>query len=351
MNLVQTERAVIREPFEFEPVNECMLCGSTAQHDAQGVSRMGVAFSYCYCGRCGLKYMRPRPTPACYQRFYAEMYWQQIATAETFPTFKGADDSRIDQKELRLKKFKRIYSKVRDDLVEHQKLGSDSRVLEVGCGYGVTLELLHKDYGAQVFGIEPSTDALARCAEAGCITIVGRTAEDYLVDIGSVASSEKYDLILIRHCLENIVSPLPVLDGMRKYLKDTGVLIIYSPNVEYFDAMNPYHPHIFSPETMTRMLAMAGFDVFRMRASPSPVDRQTALAVVNPDYQLTAFARCGEKREIRVPQVDPVRLAETHRLGREAMAWSELNSFEMLKRQIRLVRDKFARGVKRALGK
>jgi SAM-dependent methyltransferase len=349
--VVPQASADVREPFEFEPVNECLLCGSTEQHDAQGVSRMGVAFSYCYCGRCGLKYMRPRPTPACYQRFYADLYWQQIATADTFPTFQGADDARIDQKELRLRKFRRIYKHVRKDLLQHQKLNSQTRVLEVGCGYGVTLEMLAGEFGCQVFGIEPSTEALARCAEAGCISIVGHTAEEYLVDASDVPLHEKYDVILIRHCLENLLNPLRVLRGICEYLKDSGLLVIYTPNVEYSNLMNPYHPYLFSPETLSRMMTMAGFQVFHLRASPSPTDRRTALRVINPDYQMTAFARRGQACEVRVPQVDPIKLAEMHHLGRAAMAWGGLSALDMLQRQLRQVGQKAVRGCRRILGK
>lgn len=45
-----------------------------------------------------------------------------------------------------------------------------------------------------------------------------------------------------------------------------GVLLIHSVNAEYYDAMDPYHPFLCSPDTVRRLLALCGFDAFRVRA-------------------------------------------------------------------------------------
>ena len=318
--------------FQFEAVDTCLLCGSDKQHDAQGVSMRGVAFSYCLCGRCGLKYMRPRPTAASYDRFYKESYWTEIVQGTTFPTFAGADDQRIDQRKLREPKFRRVYEIVRQDLLAANALGDGARVLEVGCGFGYTLEWLADEFNCQVFGIEPGEEALKRCAEAKRVSIVGRMAEDYLCGVNEVGDDGRYDVILFRQCLDYMVDPRSVLLGARQRLTDRGLLVIYTPNAEYYEKLNPYHVYLFSPETLSRLLRLCGLDVVRLKASPSPVDHATAVSVVNPSFEILAMARRGGFAEVPTPEVDPIAVAACHRRGHQVMAWSELSAADMARR-------------------
>ncbi len=318
--------------FEFEPVDSCMLCGSGQQHDAQGISMQGVAFSYCYCGRCGLKYMRPRPTLASYARFYQEAYWTEIVEGRTYPTTAGADDPRLDQMKLRESKYRRVYELVRQDLLSVGALVPRARVLEVGCGFGFTLEWLADEFDCQVFGVEPGEEALRRCAQAPRITIVARTAEEYLAGVSDDGQPEQYDVILFRQCLENMVDPRAVLLGARARLGDRGVLLVYTPNVEYYDIMNPYHPFIYSPETITRLLRVCGLEVSRVKASPSPVDHATAVSVVNPSPEIAVIAKRGAVDGVAARQIDPIQLAACHKRGQQVMAWSKLSTADMARR-------------------
>jgi len=327
--------------FTFVPVERCMLCASIKQHPVKGTSWKGTAFSYSLCAKCGLKFMNPRPTPDSMNRFFREEYWQANLSAQGFPTVAAYDDKSIDQMQLRLPKYKRGYEIVSRDLQEFTTLSSTTKVLEVGCAFGYTLEWLNRDFGCQVFGIEPSTEAIQRCAEATAIKLVAGSAEEYFVGVRGVTQSDRYDVIFFRHTLETLLEPRPVLEGVREYLNDGGALVVYSPNVEYYDLMSPFTPFVYSPETMSRLLTLTGFEVVRVNAPASPKDRRTALRAT-PNYELTAFSRRAEPKPVTHPELDPHEIARTIALGNARSTYNQLSTREMLL----LLRAKVERRIK-----
>lgn len=315
--------------FEFLPVERCMLCDSRDQHPIKGTSWKGVAFSYSLCTECGLKFMNPRPTPDSMNRFFREEYWQANMTGTGFPTAKGYDDKAVDQLELRMPKYKRAYEIVRHDLSGVASLGPTTKVLEVGCAFGFTLEWLNRDYGCSVFGIEPSTEAVRRCNKAPAIRLVAGSAEEYFLGARNVAEADRYDVIFFRQTLETLLDPRAVLEGVRERLNDRGLLLVYTPNVEYYDLMSPFTPFVYSPETISRLLAITGFDVFRIDAPPSPKDQATALKAT-PRIDLTAFARRSERRPVSHPKVDIREVMQTIARGNARSMWNQLSAKDLL---------------------
>ena len=103
-----------------------------------------------------------------------------------------------------------------------------------------------------------------------------------------------------------------------------GFVMIYTPNVEYFDSMNPYHPYIYSPDTLKRLLLQVGLEPFHLDASPPPRGRGLAVRLLNPQYEVACAARAGEPHDLPYPELDPVRLAQSHAWGHKCRAWSEL---------------------------
>ena len=317
--------------FEFKAVNECILCGSDLQHDAGGASWQGVAFSYCICSGCGLKYMRPRPTPESYQKFYRNEYWQQNMRAQGFASVPEFNDSSVDQLKLRIPKYKRAYEVVSGHLKEIAKLDANTRVLEIGCAFGFTLEWLNRDFGCQVFGVEPSSEAIKRCAE-GNVPIVAGTAEEFAEMAKDAKPEDQYDIILIRHSLDCFAEPVQILNKVRGHLKDDGIFANYSVNVDYYDAMDPYHPYLYSTDTMKRLMALSGFEVFRQEATPSPTSHEVALEVGTPSYEHATFCRKSTPKKLPLPELDPVEIVRTHKRGAMVQAWSHLSAKDMVLR-------------------
>jgi 2-polyprenyl-3-methyl-5-hydroxy-6-metoxy-1,4-benzoquinol methylase len=318
--------------FDFEAVPTCMLCASDEQHDVKGVSWKGVPFSYSLCGKCGLKYMNPRPTFESYQRFFKESYWQDNLAATGFPSVAAYSDKKISQLELRMKKYEQVYARLKLDIGKVMELDSSSRVLEVGCAFGYSLEWLHRDYKCKVDGIEPSSEAVRRCEQAGCITMVAGTAEEFLYPGKQVPADQKYDVIFFRHCLETLPDPRPVLRSVREHLRPSGLLLVYTANVEYHDAMSPYAPFIFSPETMGRLLRTCGLEPFRIDAPPSPRTHEIAVRVLDPRHELVAFARPCEPATVEHPHVDPMDIVRTIELGHRVVIWNALTPTDVAAR-------------------
>ncbi len=332
--------------FEFEDVESCMLCGSTEKHDGRGISWRGYGFSYSYCKRCGLKFMNPRPTNASYERFFKEVYWQYNMSGRGFRTVDGFDNENLDQLELRMPKYQNVYRQLRGDLEGAIELVPGKRAVEVGCAFGFSMEWLRRDYGCSTFGIEPSHESRKRC-EAGGVPLLAYTGEEFFIGATDVPREKQFDFIYFSQALECVPRPREMMLGVREYLAPDGLLLIRTPNVEYYDAMAPFTPFLYSPETLTRLLKVCGFEVTRITTTPSPVDKATAVRMTRPRYNFAAYARRGELGAVEHPTVDVYELLRVHDLGRKSFDWSELSFGELALRLALKVKDKTGDALKR----
>jgi SAM-dependent methyltransferase len=316
--------------FEFETVAACTLCGSEEQHDSGGASWHGIGFSYCICCKCGLKYMRPRPTAESYQRFFKDAYWQRQLVGEGYATSPVYSDKKTDQMQIRMPKYRKVYK----DLTEQIQgsgfsIDSSTRVLEVGCGFGYSLEWLHKDFGCQVFGIEPSTKGVERCRDGG-VPIIASSVQDFAFGPRPSDAGEKYDIIIFRMVLDMIIDPVEVMREIRDFLNDDGIIIVTCNNVEYYDAMDPYHPYVFSPETLRRLTLMTGYGVIRHFHTDSPISKEIAISISRPNLFQTFIGRKEPPKVLETKSIDPVSIAQIHRHGKSVIHWHELGARGLL---------------------
>lgn len=118
-------------------------------------------------------------------------------------------------------------------------LKSDSKILDIGCGYGRRSELL-RSYGFKVIGVEVNEDIVKANLRAGLECMTASEFEQ---------TKELYDVLLMSHIIEHF-QPNDLLKFMDNYLnrlKSGGYLIIAtplnSPNFYFdFDHIKPYHP-------------------------------------------------------------------------------------------------------------
>lgn len=257
--------------FNFEALSACPLCGSDIIIPNGRVRWLDNDFWYVLCPNCGIKFMNPRPTADSYRDFYKNYFWQQKIRNVGFKQagqmwqderYKW-DNNKKWEKDFglsnRLEKQKQQRIKTVVPHIENNfSLDSGTKVLEVGCGFGVTLNEIYEKYGSNVYAIEPSDESREKIRDFGSIKIIGRYAEE----LESLYSQDvKFDVIIFSHVLENIIDPLKIIDFAKKCLHDGGIIYIQTPNLLVFDQMNPYHPFIFSFSAIKFIAEKSGLNV------------------------------------------------------------------------------------------
>jgi len=141
-------------------------------------------------------------------------------------------------------------------------INADSRVLEIGPGWGTLLKLIQDTYHSHVLGVEISELAARVASEHYKLPIKNKIFQDFARDY----KGEKFDVIMIMHVLEHFVDPNDVLDQARSLLSPNGILYIAVPNL-----MNPDEPldryfhfehvHYFTAYSLAKLLQKHGFKV------------------------------------------------------------------------------------------
>ena len=256
---------------QFEQV-ACRLCGEDDGVGSDVIMWRGEELRYVICRVCGLKYMTPRPTGEWYRAFYEAEFWQEkVVNAEyhvsgKMPKQAVAEDEglrrRLEKQRWRAERVVGILSQVAD-------LGPDSKVLDIGTAFGVTLDAIRERWGCQIFGVEPSSLGRDYASTELGIELAGRYMED-------MANPQEFDgqldLVIMSHVLENTVDPLEGIESARRLLSGGGQLYLDTPNFYYYNAVNPYHPYVFGPETLEALLAKGGLRVVEWRMEPLPTE-------------------------------------------------------------------------------
>lgn len=134
-------------------------------------------------------------------------------------------------------------------------------ILDIGCGRGEWLELLHEE-GLTAFGIDLNRVLVQQCADIG-LTVYEAEALCYLRESPDNSLGAITGIHIIEHLsFDNLVA---LLDECLRVLKPGGLLIFETPNPEnlivgacnfYFD---PTHLRPLPPPSMEYMLETRGF--------------------------------------------------------------------------------------------
>lgn len=294
------------DPIEWERV-ACLVCGSADRVPADGVAWREERFEYVLCATCGLKYMDPRPTARWYQAFYEQEFWQEKLE---YRGFRSRSSVRPLPSEAgwakRLDKQHSWAERIATHVERTVSLTPASLVVDVGAAFGVTLALLRRRWGCRVAGVEPSSVSREYAQRQFGIEFLGRHFEDLSTP---TPVDGQVTLLMMSQVLENIVDPRAALRSVARLLAPDGSLFIETSNFFYYNAINPYHPYIFSPATLEDLLAQCGFTVVDRRHEPDP---PAAAAPVN--RYLMFMARRGPSTFRRLP-VEAERLVADQALG------------------------------------
>ncbi len=259
----------------------CPICNSAARYDFSGRDLMfdlHHRYDYYLCGECGGVFQHPMPDQGAIASFYPPDYSVYDENERT---------RRIGGWRRALLRHARGYRHL--DVAYPWRLLAgllapfvtppgtpeyvkDGRMLDVGCGNGRYLSTL-RTLGWQVQGVEFSEDGVRVCRMA-----------DLPVHHGDLLSAgfpdAAFDLITVRHVIEHIAEPHPLMAELARILKPNGRLLIETPNSEalgrawfgpnWYANDVPRHLILFSPRNLALLASRHGLRQAALALDTSP---------------------------------------------------------------------------------
>ena len=168
---------------------------------------------------------------------------------ETYPEKESGIHSTITRKTL-------------DMFLKKNVLTENSKVLDIGCGQGVALELFKKERFNAVGITLNSEDALV-CRQKGY--------EVYEMDQSFLDfNKEEFDFIWCRHCLEHSIFPYFTLAELFRVLKRKGYLYIEvpAPDTVSNHHRNKNHYSVLGKNMWLELIKRSGFNILDIMNIP-----------------------------------------------------------------------------------
>lgn len=233
----------------MEKVN-CDLCGADAplilftREDRFS----GQDFQFVTCSKCGLIYLRLRPTQDELARYYPSDY----------EAYYLIDKSKADSSQWHIRRALDLQLRFVEQHTPHK-----GKLLDVGCATGNFMEIA-RDSGWQVQGIEPIETAAKIAREYYHLDVITSTLE------AASLEGESFDVITMWDVLEHLPNPKNTLYRCQELLKPGGLLVFSIPNLKSFDRYlfgknwigwdAPRHFNLFTDSTLHQLLEITGFE-------------------------------------------------------------------------------------------
>ena len=245
---------------------------------APAVAEARAGGTRCWCGEPDLQPLRPDygRCPGCGTVVYTEPYDPAEYTSTEPSGFYG--DRYWEEHVPERLGLPRLEERARSDLSERavfhlarilEHLGPGARVLELGCGAGSLTYLLRRA-GLDAAGLEMSPAAIE----------LGRRHFGLEVHRGPLEELElegDLDAIVAVDVLEHLPHPLSMMKLCARRLASDGLLLLQTPcyrddGSEWEMLLPGEHLHLFTEESIERMLREAGFVAVEVRGSLFPYD-------------------------------------------------------------------------------
>ncbi len=253
MSSVRKAEFQFEAKFDYVP---CNLCGSTSSVTLYSIPDFMLGssddeFSFVRCTQCGLVYQSPRSNNDHINDYYPPEY----------PPFSS-------QKHLTswlLKKAINYGLEKRCNIVTHYK--KNGRLLDFGCATGDFLHVMAQKSGWDLYGIDINSYAVDIAKTKHLRVFAGTLDEAKFPD-------KYFDVITLWEVLEHLRDPIGILKKINDILKPDGLVIIRVPNLQSIDEKMfgkywagydaPRHLYVFSPQTIRKILNLAGFEIIEM---------------------------------------------------------------------------------------
>lgn len=227
-------------------IDRCNICGNTESSLVVEVD----GCQYVRCPGCGAERMAKYPTPdeikAFYESNYMERKFNNLGHHLHFtPEYRS---TYFAEKNL-------TFSDLRMDLNAY----SGKKLLDVGCANGQFIEYTNR-FGINGEGIDISEEMVAAAKTNG---LNCRVQDLFTLD-------GKYDIVTYWDVVEHVLNPIDMLKKTYSLLNNGGEVVIQTPSTgmisELFGDKWLYylpvqHIHLFSQETLFKLLSNTGFAV------------------------------------------------------------------------------------------
>ncbi len=237
---------------EIEEMVPCALCGERRVQHLFSPTRPGRwTYHVVRCPSCGFFYRNPGIRPERLGDLYSGGNYGKFLTGKYG------------------RKRQRNYRRIMDEFTPAFEEGAGRRILDYGSGAGLFLEVAH-ERGFDPYGIDLSPDAveLARKRPGGAQSFVGTPPEVPEIAAGG------FDVVTLWSVLAHLPRPVDDLRMLRGLLNDDGFLIVSTVNANSLTlkvngvgwaGFTPNHLVFFSPETLPRLMRLAGFGAMTFR--------------------------------------------------------------------------------------
>lgn len=273
-----------------EEISHCLLCGEQGRPLYAGLhDRLFGApgeWGHLQCRRCGLLWLSPRPTPSELHKVYAGYYThtdgsrkarlsslRERVRRELHATVPGYEGLSAGSSWRFAGQLLASMPLVKERVALYAMLlgaANKRRILDVGCGSGDFLSLMH-DAGWEVAGVEPDAAAAQFARERYAIPVIGSVLED----AGFVDHS--FDVVVLNHVIEHVFDPVGLLKECARVVKASGIVVVVTPNLSsrgyqvfgesWIHLDPPRHLHLFSSATMRACCEKAGLAIQQVRTS------------------------------------------------------------------------------------
>jgi SAM-dependent methyltransferase len=142
------------------------------------------------------------------------------------------------------------------------QLNTEDNILEVGCGNGFMLNKLYKMGFKNIYGVEPSVEAVKKADKNIRKRIIANVLKP------SFFVGKKFKLIFFFQTLDHIKSPGKLLEDCFRLLAPRGYIVAFQHNIESWSArilgekspiIDIEHTHLYSPVTLKMIFEKYGF--------------------------------------------------------------------------------------------
>ena len=160
----------------------------------------------------------------------------------------------------------------------------NSKILEFGCNTGFCSKVL-LDRGCEVVGVEIDPES-AEIAKRFCKKVIVLDAENDSFEKHII--NEKFDHILLGGFLEHLKAPDKFLCRIKPFLKESGSIVLYVPNIAYWTVriellkgnfdyqptglLDSTHLVHFTKKTLLNMLKKSGYIITHRDSIKVPID-------------------------------------------------------------------------------